>query len=483
MAGETGKVPLSTKIYYGFGSVAFGVKNNGVNYFLLAFYSQVMGLRPGIASLALLIALIFDAISDPLVGYISDNWHSRWGRRHPFMYFSAIPVSVGYYFLWNPPSAISDTTLFWYLVVLAIAVRVCITMFEIPSSALVAELTEDYDQRTSMLSFRYFFGWYGGLTMAVMAWLFFLRPTDKYPIGFLNPEGWGTYGAFASILIFVSILVSSIGTHKHIPYLKKPPEKSPFNMRRTFRELIETFSNWSFLVLLVTILITAFAGGIDMTLNVYFTRYFWRLTEAQISLLPMSNFVSAILALILTPILAAGRDKKKVLMITFLFSVVFGQMPVILRLIGFFPGNGHPALLPILVIHSLVIVTVVIMVGILISSMLADVVEDSQRKTGRRSEGLLFAAYGFSGKAVGGFGILGAGFILELIRFPVKTAPDKIDPQVLTNMGIIVVSVTMGFYLLSILSASLYRITREKHAENLQRLNEESLPGSSHYEA
>ena len=102
MAMEKEKVALSTKIYYGFGSVAYGVKNNGFNYFLLAFYSQVMGLRPSIASMALLIALIFDAISDPLVGYISDNWHSRWSRRHPFMYFSAVPVSLGYFFYGTP---------------------------------------------------------------------------------------------------------------------------------------------------------------------------------------------------------------------------------------------------------------------------------------------------------------------------------------------------------------------------------------------
>jgi glycoside/pentoside/hexuronide:cation symporter, GPH family len=473
MAMEKEKVALSTKIYYGFGSVAYGVKNNGFNYFLLAFYSQVMGLRPSIASLALLIALIFDAISDPLVGYISDNWHSRWSRRHPFMYFSAVPVSLGYFFLWNPPSAMSDTALFWYLVVLAIAVRTCITLYEIPSTALVSELTEDYDQRTSMLSFRYFFGWYGGLTMAVMAWLVFLRPTEKYPIGFLNPEGWHSYGKFAAVLIFVAIMVSSIGTHKHIPYLKKPPAKTPISVRRTLGELIETLSNPSFLALFITILIWAFAGGIEMSLNVYFNKYFWNLTEAQISLIPISNFFSAILALILATRLTARRDKKKILISTFLFAVIFGPIPICLRLMGFFPENGHPVLLPILVIHSLIHVTVVIMVGIFISSMIADLVEDSERKTGRRSEGLFFAAHSFSGKAVNGFGILGAGLILELIRFPVKTASDKIDPQVLTNMGLVFVPVVVIFYLFSIYSASFYRITRAKHSENLERLSKD----------
>lgn len=160
-------VDLATKIYYGFGAVANGAKSNGFNYLLLFYYSQVIGLRADLVSLGILIALVFDAISDPLVGFISDNFHSRWGRRHPFMYASGIPVSIAYYFLWSPPEW-DQTGLFLYFVCIAVLIRTLITFYEIPATALVAELTDDYDERTEMMSFRYFFGWWGGLTMAVL---------------------------------------------------------------------------------------------------------------------------------------------------------------------------------------------------------------------------------------------------------------------------------------------------------------------------
>ena len=95
------RLTISTKLAYGFGAVAYGVKNNGFDYFLLLFYSQVMGVDAPLVGLALLIALLFDAFSDPVVGYLSDNTHSRWGRRHPWMYASAIPVAICYYLLWH----------------------------------------------------------------------------------------------------------------------------------------------------------------------------------------------------------------------------------------------------------------------------------------------------------------------------------------------------------------------------------------------
>ncbi len=99
------KVSPLNKIAYGFGSVAFGIKGNGFDYFILLFYSQVMGVDAYLVSLALLIALLADAFSDPLIGYFSDNTHHKWGRRHPFMYAAAIPVAVSYFFIWNPQQA------------------------------------------------------------------------------------------------------------------------------------------------------------------------------------------------------------------------------------------------------------------------------------------------------------------------------------------------------------------------------------------
>ena len=152
---KRGLASFRTKIFYGLGSVAFGVKDNGFQTILLPFYNLVLHLPAQLVGLAIFIALLFDAFLDPIVGQISDNLHTRWGRRHPLMYLSALPVAVSYLLLWNPP-ALSQGALFVYLILVAILVRTFITFYEIPSSALSAELTQDYDQRTSLLSYRYF---------------------------------------------------------------------------------------------------------------------------------------------------------------------------------------------------------------------------------------------------------------------------------------------------------------------------------------
>ena len=135
--------------------MAYGIKDNGFAYFLLLFYGTVVGLEPALAGTALLIALLVDAVSDPVVGYWSDNTRSRLGRRHPFMYASALPVALCYFLLWQPPE-LSNQGLFLYLLAFAILIRTLITFFETPSSALMPELTQDYDERTTVQAWRHF---------------------------------------------------------------------------------------------------------------------------------------------------------------------------------------------------------------------------------------------------------------------------------------------------------------------------------------
>ena len=248
---------------YGFGAAAYGVKDNGFSYFLMIYYSQVLGLPASLAGLALMIALIFDAISDPLVGFWSDNTHSRWGRRHPFMYASALPVAVCYFFLWTPPiEQLSQLGLFLYLTAVSILIRFLITLYEIPSTSIVAELTEDYDERTSLLSLRYLFGWYGGLSMAVLAWGVFLADTPEYPNGVLNPAGYHSYGLVGAGIILVSILGSSIGLHRYIPQLKAPAQRDSYGLMQIARELRITLSNRNFLALFVAGLFAAIGAGV-----------------------------------------------------------------------------------------------------------------------------------------------------------------------------------------------------------------------------
>ncbi len=462
---------LRTKLFYGFGSVAFGVKDNGFAFLLLLYYNQVLGLPERWVGAGIMVALLADAFLDPIVGHLSDHLHSRWGRRHPFMYASALPVAASYYLLWVPPDGLSHAALFTYFIVLAILVRAFIAFYEIPSSSLAAELTDNYDQRTSILSYRFFFGWWGGLTMAVLAFAVFLQPDAQHPVGVLNPAGYHRYGVSASLLMAVAILVSAVGTHTHIPHLRKAPPKRSLGVAGILREARETLSNRSFLALFGAGFFAAMAAGVGAALNVYFNTYFWELTSSQISLVVAANFVSAAVALAVTPRLSVRYGGKKPAAMRIAVAVcVISPLPIVLRLLGIFPANHSPLLLPLLLVLSVVVVTLIILASILVASMLADVVEESELATGRRSEGLLFSANIFLQKAVSGFGIFASTMLLSAIGFPRGAQPGEIDPVVVRNLGLVYVPFLVMMYVGTVAFLSTYSISRATHEENLERL-------------
>ena len=461
-------VTLSTKLYYGVGSVAYGVKDNGFSYMLLLYYNQVQGLPASWVGAGLMLALIVDAFSDPMVGYLSDNLHSKWGRRHPFMYAAALPTSLAFFFLWNPPAGLSPEQLFAYFICVAIAVRTCLTFYEIPSTSLVAELTDDYDVRTSMLSFRYFFGWWGGLTMAVLAY-FFLLPQESG--GVLYTPGYQTYGAIGSVIIFIAILATALGTHRHIPNLKAPPPKRPFEMRRTVDELKETLANRSFLVLFISALFTAMAAGVSTSLNIYFNSFFWELTTDQMGVLNLPYFLSAVVALFFAPQLSMRIGKKYAALIIAGIAFLAAPLPIALRLLDLFPANGTDALFYTLFAFGAVEVTLIITASILISAMVADVVEESELATGRRSEGVFFAARSFAQKAVHGIGTFTATLLLTWIDFPSDAKPGEVEPGVLQDLGLVYVPVLMLLYIAAFGFLTGYRISRESHEGHLERLS------------
>ena len=226
---------LLTRVSFGIGGATEGVKNNGFEYVLLFFYSNILGVDAGLVAMALLIALVVDAFSDPIIGYWSDNMRTRLGRRHPFMYGALIPIAVTYYFTWNPPAGMTGNDLFVWLVALTILVRLSFTFFDVPGTALAAELTQEYDARTSLLSLRTFFGWFGGLTIQILLFRFLLVPTEEIEIGVLNVDGWNTYGLVASVCIFVCALICTVGTHNHIPHLKAPPAARKITLGMVFK--------------------------------------------------------------------------------------------------------------------------------------------------------------------------------------------------------------------------------------------------------
>jgi Na+/melibiose symporter-like transporter len=464
---------VRTKLFYGFGSVAYGVKDQGFTTFLLLFYNQIMGLPAQWVGTAIGIALIVDAFADPVVGQFSDNLRTRWGRRHPLMYASAVPVAVSYWFLWNPPHW-GKEALFGYLIAITIIVRTFIAMYEIPSSALAAELTRDYDQRTSFLSYRYLFGWLGALSMAVLALRVFLTPDATHKIGQLNPIGYSHYALVAAIVMVIAIVVSAAGTHRHIPHFAVPVRRK-LTAAQFAREMFVSLWHGPFIALMSAAFLMYVCIGLLTSLGIYFQTYFWGLDNNQVSDLSIVVIFAPFIAFALSTPLSRRFGKKAVALALFVGALLFYALPFALRLMGLFPENGSPALLPMLLGFTLLTTTFYIGCTILLASMLTDVVEDSQLRTGRRSEGLFFSFNSLVQKAVSGMGVFIAGLLLGLVHFPQNASPATLDPAIPRHLALVFLPTLLALSMSAFTCLTFYRINRSTHEENVRRLEEKDI--------
>jgi len=474
MRALPGGINLATKLMYGFGTVAYGVKDHGFNYLLLLFYNQVLGLPARLVGLAIMIALVVDGFVDPLIGHISDHLHSRFGRRHPFMYASALPVALVYYMLWNPPAALHQNVLFAYLLVTAIIVRMFIALYEIPSAALISEMTQDYDQRTSLVAYRFFFGVVGAVFIGVLAFAVYLQPSKTESVGMLNRIGYHGYSIAAACVMLAAILISTAGTHRFIPYLRAAPAKRTFNLSTEVGEVRAALSNRGLLAMLATGCFGSMAAGIVATLSIYFATYFWRLSSDQLSVIALSVLVSAMLALLLAKFLSSRFDKKPAALATAIAALILAPLTIALRLLHLFPDNSSPALFPIILVFTVIHTTMSLLSSTLLTSMLADTIEENEIRNRQRSDGLYFAAAFFVQKCVSGLGIFASGVVLSWAQFPEGARPDAVAPAVLRNLGWLYILVIVVLYGISIFSITFYRIGRADHAANVLRLQQES---------
>lgn len=242
------RVPVSTKIWFGFGEIATATKGFAMGVYLFFYYNQVLGLDPALASIALGIAIVFDGINDPMVGSISDNLRSRLGRRHPLMWLSILPLCLTFYFLFQPPEGLSGFSLFVWLTAFSVLSRSFMTLFQIPHTAFGAELSTNYGERSRIMSYQTLFGWIGGVGFSVTCYtLIFARTEDTARGGLLNPDHYFEVAALDTILIFVGILVSTALTQRQGRELANATDKrETFGLLKLVREIVTILRNRNF---------------------------------------------------------------------------------------------------------------------------------------------------------------------------------------------------------------------------------------------
>jgi glycoside/pentoside/hexuronide:cation symporter, GPH family len=465
------RLGFGTKLLYAVGGTATNLKLRALSTFLVLFYNQVVGLPPRVVGTILMIAIVVDAVVDPLVGQISDNFRSRLGRRHPFMLAAAVPYALAFFLLWNPPVGWSDGALAIYLAVCVIAVRVFDTFFELPHQALAPELAKGYDERTNLLALRHLFMVIGGLGMQVLAYQVFLKERPDGTGGVLDRAGYFSYSLTGALIIFAAVLVSTLGTMRQIPNLTSPPKRK-VTLPLMLREIGQTLNNRAFIVATLAFVLIAVAVGARNGLEIYFGLYFWELRQSQLATLATMSVLGGFAGVALAPVVGRYFGKKWGLIAVFGTAVLVHVTPVTLRLLGLAPPNGTPELLVLLYGEEIINATFAAATAVLLVSIIADIVEDAEVKTGRRSEGLLLAATNLFRKAISGLGVFIATSVLAFVAFPVGAERGQVSEETLRNLGLAYIPTVLGLYGTAILCLTAFNITRKRHEENLRKLAE-----------
>jgi len=463
-----GKLPMRLKLIQGFGAVAFGVKDNGFSFFLLIFYNQVLGMDARLVSLALLIALLVDAVVDPILGNLSDRTYTRWGRRLPWLYAAPIPLAFAWVIMWSPPAG--EAPSFAGLVVIAIAVRVLLSACEVPSISLVPEITDDYDERTTLFRYRALGGWIGGLSMMVLAYTVFMAG----PEGLLQREGYYAFGVFGAVLMAVSVIGSAAGQHSLVAKLPdtKPP---PFSIKGAFAEIHEAFSERAFLIFAAGGLAAYIHQGLNFSITNYINLFVLQLTSGQLMFFPLVLLGAVVLMFVTIGPLHQRFGKAKSAGLGMIVGTVLGIIPYSLLLLGFWPTPGTMMSAALFFGFALIATGLGIISLVSATSMIAEIVEAFEERTGRRAEGSFYSGNWLVQKCATGAGIFLSGQIIAFSQLAPDAVPGSVPQDVLTTL---LLSYGSTMLLLAIIASwwlARFPISREEHEARINRLAERRL--------
>jgi Na+/melibiose symporter-like transporter len=469
---ETDRLPVRTKLAFGVGSAAETIALLSVSSFAILFYNQVLGVPAHLAGLAVSASLVFDAMSDPIVGSWSDRTRSRLGRRHLYMYAAPIPIGLSLYAIFNPPDGLDQTGLLIWFGVAVILLRQAMTFFHTPHLALGAELSPNYTERSKVMAYNSFFVWVGGAFTTTIALRIFFPSTPEYPRGILNPEPWPTFALAMSIAAVAALFASAWFTRDRIPFLPQRAADTPgFSVREFGRDVAKALSNINYVWLLVAYFFLSMMLGLREGLRMYTNTFYWGFNSEQLSLFIIGSFAGYLTAFVFAPRLHGKIDKKNTIIISGLIYCIVPMIPLGLGLMGVL-SQSTPYLLPIIIAFATVAYASVAVLQISVMSALADIADQNELRYGIRQEGILYSTRAFAAKMDQAIGAALAGFVITMINFPAKAVPGQVPADVMFNLALwdgILASIPG---LIAIVFYAQYRIDRNSYEATKLALTE-----------
>ena len=462
-------IQAQEKFFYASGAVANGVKGDAFTFFLLFFYSNVIGLTPGLASLAIFIALMVDAFTDPIMGMISDRTNHRLGRRHPYFLLGIIPMSLSYFMLFSIQSSwgLSQQQLFVWMLTFIILTRLGMTIFEVPHRSLGSEMSRSYTERTSIFAAREMLGWLGGLFNAFLAYTVFFKDTPEYIPGTQNPEPWIYYGMTGAGLMCISVLVTYFGTLKYRSNTKIKAQS--FTLGLIFSQLLIALKNKSFLIFFFGYLFIAVSWGMGSSLQIYMNTYFWEFKSIMLASFLGIYVLSTFTAFIVVPRLVQFLEKRSILLFAISLAALVPPIPIFLYINEILPSSGSWNLFFALAPFVYFANTCLSSSAIIRESMLGDISDEVELESNLGQQGLMFASSSLIGKLNTGLGILVAGLALEFIGFPQGSEVTPNADQIF-NLAMIQGPFVALLMIIPFGIFSFYSIDRQKHQKILSQL-------------
>ncbi len=452
------------KLCYSLGELPVAIRMASFNNFLLFFYTNVIMLSPWLAGLALALGRVWDGLNDPLVGYLSDNTTSRFGRRRPYLFASVLPLGLTFYLLWNPPDGLGAWGNFAYLALAYMLMDGCFTFYSTPYLALGAELSRDYHERTQVVTARAIVHTLG----AVLALVCLSRIVGTSPSAIqegvalgvsgqsseLLRNGFAGAGALLALVMIGGGLIAFSGSREGA--IITAPQRLSFSA--FFRSFVATLRNRPFRIQLYAFAFLVFAWALHQPLTLYVYRD-WLAMEAQVPTIMTLFFLATLVSLGLWARLARHVGKNRAFQLCLLWGMVVLVAFPLMR-----------ADMP----HAYFYVFV-IFIGLgaggyaLPASIVADIIDYDELQTGERREGLFFSLWTLVLKVTAALAIGCVGFGLGFIGY----LPNQTQTEAtLLGLKIMYGPIPALFLFISLLIFRRFPLTQAMHADIQRQLQE-----------